>query len=190
MTEERTHREATMQQCYQIPGQCWPVELGWLYDTFSKSRSHAEIGTYCGKSLIASCAAMEPQSLVVSIDNRSNGWRLVDTTWLTAVHDATLRLLGHLDLAELVMHSIDAARQCMQLGYRFDSVYIDGCHQYAECKADIEVWSTLLKPGGIIAGHDYWPRHIGVMEAVNDAFEGKHEVVAGTRIWFWTKPIE
>lgn len=178
------HRQQVIQQCYQIPGQCWPVELGWLYDTFGRSRSHVEIGTYCGKSLYASCAGMEAGSRVVSVDNRSTGWSLVDAGWIAAVHDATMKLLGHVELHDLDLHSIDAARHCDAAGMRFDSVYIDGCHQYAECRADSEAWSQMLTPGGIIAGHDYWPNHAGVMEAVNEVFGGNHHVVPGTRIWW------
>lgn len=49
---------------YQIPGQCWPSELCWLYDTFSRSRSHAEVGVYCGRSLFASAAGMQPGAVI------------------------------------------------------------------------------------------------------------------------------
>ena len=36
-----------------------------------------------------------------------------------------------------------------------DLVYIDGNHAYEWVKEDIELWWPKLKPGGIIAGHDY-----------------------------------
>ena len=177
------NRQETITQCYQVPGQTWPVELGWLYDSISKSRSHAEIGTYCGRSLLASCAAMAPGSVVVSVDDASQWPR---PEWVDTVQRATVNLLpGHVDVSFLRMHSIDASRECQRLGQKFDSIFIDADHNYAECRADIEAWRTLLKPNGLLCGHDYLTQDVGVMDAVNEVFQGRHQVVPGTRIWFF-----
>jgi predicted O-methyltransferase YrrM len=165
----------------------WPVELGWLYDTISQSKSHAEIGTYCGRSLLASCAGMQRFSEVVSVDDGSI-WQ--NRNWVQTVQHATVDLLpDHVWVKNFAMHSQDAARECHRTGLRFDSVFIDADHNYAECKADIEAWRTLLKPAGLICGHDYWTQDVGVMDAVNEAFEGRHSVVPGTRIWFFRSPV-
>jgi hypothetical protein len=55
-----------------------------------------------------------------------------------------------------------------------DFVYIDGMHDYASVRNDINGWFSKVKTGGIIAGHDYhsgdWP---GVVKAV-DEFVSKH----------------
>jgi len=52
-----------------------------------------------------------------------------------------------------------------------DAVFIDADHLYLPCKADIEAWLPKVKPGGILAGHDYSPRHHpGVVSAVNEIF--------------------
>lgn len=159
------------------------MELGWLYDNISKSRSHAEIGTYCGRSLLASCAAMAPGSVIVSVDDASEWPR---PEWVDTVQGATVKLLpGHVDVSFFRMHSIDASRECHRLGHRFNSVFIDADHNYAECRADIEAWRTLLKPNGLLCGHDYWTQDVGVMDAVNEVFQGRHQVVPGTRIWFF-----
>lgn len=175
-------RADVMKHCYQIPGQCWPTELGWLYDTMSRSHAHAEVGVYCGRSLFASCRGMSEYADVVGVDDDSAEW-VVDRPWITSVRQATYRSL-HLQVKHLSMHSVDAVRFCQENRMTFESVYIDGCHEYAECLADIQGWMTLVRPGGIICGHDYWPVHTGVVEAVNEAFGGEHSVVPGTRIWF------
>ena len=152
--------DETIRQCYQVPGQMWPTELGWLYDNISQSGSHAEIGTYCGRSFLASCAGMSPGSVVVSVDDASQ-WPYPE--WVDVVQAATLNLLpGHLNVSSFRMHSID---------------------NYAECRADIEAWQPLLNAGGLICGHDYWTQDVGVMDAVNEVFNGRHQVVPGTRIW-------
>lgn len=174
-------RAKTIEQCYQVPGQTWPVELGWLYDNISLSQSHAEIGVYCGRSLLASCGGMKKFSEVVAVDDGSE-WG--NRQWVGKVQSATLELIHpNISINNLRMNSIDAARECQRLNHRFDSVFIDGNHHYAECKADIQAWMALLKPGGLICGHDYWPVHIGVMDAVNEVFGGRHSVISGTRIW-------
>lgn len=58
-------------------------------------------------------------------------------------------------------------------GY-FDWIYIDTSHCYRGTKAELELYSRKVKPGGIIAGHDYtmgnWGKSFryGVMEAVHE----------------------
>ena len=174
-------RHSAVTAAYEIPGQTWPSELCWLYDTFSQSMVHAEIGTYCGRSLLASCAGMQPGAAAIIVDDGSE-WR--DVPWVSSVQQATIsRLPVHVAVKNMRLDSLEAAGECHRLGVQFDSVFIDGNHNYAECKADIEAWRGLVRPGGIIAGHDYWPVHVGVMDAVNEMFGGLFDVVPKTRIW-------
>jgi cephalosporin hydroxylase len=121
--------------------------------------------------------------MVVSVDDESQ-WQNPD--WVDAVQCATRKLLpSNIRINRIPLHSIDAARQCRRTSHKFDSVFIDADHNYAECRADIEAWRALLNAGGLICGHDYWTQDVGVMDAVNEVFEGKHQVVAGTRIWWY-----
>jgi len=176
-------KEEIIKACYQVPGQTWPIELGWLYDTFSTSKSHVEIGTYCGRSLLASCGGMKEGSSVISIDDKSE-W--INNDWVLSVLNATKLLIpNYVSIESIEMNSIDASRKCYEDNKKFDSIFIDGCHEYAESKADIESWISMLNTGGIICGHDYWPVHIGVMDAVNEVFNGKHSIFSGTRIWYY-----
>lgn len=39
--------------------------------------------------------------------------------------------------------------------YYFDWIYIDTTHCYKGTKAELELYASKIKPGGIIAGHDY-----------------------------------
>ena len=61
------------------------------------------------------------------------------------------------------MVSMQAARLMRE---PVDFVYIDARHGYQHVKADIEAWLPRVRPGGIIAGHDYEWRHRGVVQAV------------------------
>jgi predicted O-methyltransferase YrrM len=175
--------EKALECGYQIPGMMWPAELGWLYETFSGSRSHAEVGVYAGKSLLVTAAGFMRSCEVTAVDNFSLG--ALGAEWLQAVSAATIERIHALTRARITLQigsSLEVARQLAREGRRFDSVFLDGCHEYAECKADIEIWTMLIRPGGILAGHDYWPNHWGVMEAVQET--GTFEVVPDTRIWF------
>ena len=68
--------------------------------------------------------------------------------------------------------STDVART-FQDNY-FDWIYIDTDHTYKTTKDELELYRSKMKPGGIIAGHDYsigsWQelRRYGVIEAVHE----------------------
>lgn len=165
---------------YGIPGMMWPQELCWLYDTFSKSTSHLEIGSYCGRSLFASCVGMSPDAFTLSVDPISETDNTPSAEWVRIVRNATVsEIQRHTNVKCVEEKSIDALRDYERM---FDSTFIDGSHHYADVSCDIQLALRLVKPGGIIAGHDYWPCHTGVMEAVN-AFVPKFQAVPGTRIW-------
>lgn len=51
------------------------------------------------------------------------------------------------------MRSIDAA-PLLKDGY-FDYIYIDARHDYCAVQEDIEAYWPKVRPGGILAGHDY-----------------------------------
>jgi predicted O-methyltransferase YrrM len=51
-----------------------------------------------------------------------------------------------------------------------DFVFIDGNHEYKHVLEDITEWTKKVKPGGVVAGHDYIEnkeRKYGVIEATN-----------------------
>lgn len=48
----------------------------------------------------------------------------------------------------------------------YDLVYIDGDHGRQEVRRDIALGWSLLRKGGILAGHDFSEEHGGVIEAV------------------------
>ena len=163
-----------------IPGWMWPEELNWLYSFFAKSRRHVEIGTYCGRSLLMTCAGFKQRCNVIAVDDFS----IADATpnWTKAVCQATIRLINNNTKAKVTLverSSVEAARAFT--GQKLDSVFIDGNHARNYVHRDIELWTPLVRPGGIIAGHDYWPQNPGVMDAVNET--GPFVVAPETRIW-------
>lgn len=177
------NKDTAVWNSYQIPGMMWPQELMWIYDTFKSSASHLEIGTYCGKSTYVTANAMNRGNLI-TIDNCSDDG-IFNSDWVAGVRTCTFNEIRKTKchLKFLQKNSIDAARDPITFT-AYDSIFIDGDHSYASCKADIECWLPRLKSGGIISGHDYWPKHEGVMDAVHESFNSKFEVVPNTRIWY------
>lgn len=51
-----------------------------------------------------------------------------------------------------------------------DLVYLDGNHEYESVKEDIAIWLPKIKPGGVIAGHDFNTLCPGVIQAVQEEF--------------------
>lgn len=49
-----------------------------------------------------------------------------------------------------------------------DLLYLDGDHSYEGVTIDLTVWTPKVKPGGIVAGHDYLNPAYGVRRAVLD----------------------
>lgn len=51
-----------------------------------------------------------------------------------------------------------------------DLVYLDGNHAYDQIVADLEAWAPKVKPGGILAGHDYAENRPGVVKGVTERY--------------------
>jgi len=74
---------------------------------------------------------------------------------------------------------------------KFDYVFIDANHKYESVKADIHLWCSKVRVGGILCGHDYASRQdmpgvLGVKRAV-DEFCHRNDLTVNIlpgRIWW------
>jgi GR25 family glycosyltransferase involved in LPS biosynthesis len=71
----------------------------------------------------------------------------------------------------LRMTSLEASKKFEDKSLSF--VFLDASHEYEDVKDDIKSWLPKIKPGGILAGHDYYPDDCydwfpGVKRAVNE----------------------
>lgn len=134
-----------------------------------------EIGSYMGRS-----AAY----LAVEILNCGGTGRLdlVDTFTAGAPVQEVRRLLAP---AASVIGELSASLSwdgaALYGDASLDYVYIDADHHYEPVCRDIDAWLPKVKPGGIIAGHDFCPyTGYGVIQAVTERFE-KVEIWRGQR---------
>lgn len=66
---------------------------------------------------------------------------------------------------------------------KYDMVYIDGSHKYADTIRDIKDWAPRIKKGGFICGHDYRKKFPGVVKAVGEYFKKKPDKVFKDSSW-------
>lgn len=86
---------------------------------------------------------------------------------------------------EVLAESSRAAAERFELG-TVDRVFLDGSHDGKSVSEDLELWSARLRESGVVAGHDYSPKHPELCAAV-DAFAASRGLVVerGPRSIYW-----
>lgn len=164
-----------------IDGWMHPDELRWLAEHAQRARRIIEVGSFQGRSTRA--LADHCTGVVYAVDTwhdyEGDGdcqGQLVAAkggTWAEIQQAFTRHLADHLASGRVipVVSTSQAALPTLTAIGQADLVFIDGDHRYEACRRDIEGYAPLVRPGGILAGHDYghraWP---GVQRAVNEHF--------------------
>lgn len=163
----------------------------------------AEIGVHKGQFSELLCQE-NPQTTVYSIDPWKEFRRhtsIQKQRWLDEHYEeARARLSKYSNSVIVRKTSTEAALECPHNS--LDWVYIDGAHDFDNAMMDIILWSKNVKPGGVVAGHD-WCEHrneVRVAEAVLGytlayridpwfvfGFESKADARAS---FMWVKPEE
>ena len=113
-----------------------------------------------------------------------------------AYDEASSRLAGF--KCQFIQHT-SAVAVTIVSDHSLDFAFIDGNHRKDSVLFDVVAWSKKIRPGGILAGHDYVSRpddHIEVKDAV-DAYTEQHRVkpwfvlsgVKGDKMptWLWVE---
>lgn len=155
-----------------------PTELEWLYAQAHEMDSVVEIGCLHGRSSFALASGCPGR--VYCIDPWNDpGWE----SWNASVGERFENVTG---IREPSPHAGRRIRG------KVDMVFIDGAHDYASVKADIDYW--LPRTTKLLCGHDYVPdselqgheaAFPDVKRAVDDIL-GPVEVAPGTAIWTYT----
>ena len=106
------------------------------------------------------------------------------------VYDQFLSNVLHANQHEYItpfpIDSINAFEYLKWGGFAPDMIYVDAGHGHDSVKVDLENWSSLLRPGGILIGDDF--HHPPVVQAVQEVF-GDQAVKDGGK-YVWRKPVE
>ncbi len=156
-------------------------------------RVGVEIGVEQGKFSETLCKA-NPNLKLYSIDPWEaymRGSHVVPQDKLNRYFAEALERLKPYNCEIIRRYSLDMVRKFKP--NTLDFVYIDGNHEFEYVMQDIIEWAKRVRPGGMVAGHDYYHfRLAGVVEAVNaytDAHGIKEWFVTGEKeaSWFWVK---
>lgn len=89
-----------------------------------------------------------------------------DTEYEEIFQDCKRRLAGR-DVTFIRLDSVIAAEKFTDGS--LDFLYLDAAHDYDSVLADIKAWYPKVRPGGIIAGHDWVKKKdFGVIKAITD----------------------
>lgn len=160
-----------------IPGFMKNAELAWLATYAAHASIIVEVGSWQGRSTRA--LADHCPGVVYAVDPWSgdyytNGGALhrirTDVAEAFAQHLADHIARGRVRPRRGEFLALHAAL-VHELGRTVDLLFLDGDHREATVAAEIVAARALVRPGGILAGHDYshrsWP---GVRAAVDAAF--------------------
>ena len=132
-------------------------ELMWLADRASKHHTIVEVGSYCGRSTRA--LGDNCPGVVHAVDSWPDvaaiGPRQTTTDCDIRTYDIfKLNLDDLLQTGAVIAHRSKFVEGLFP-AKSIDMVFIDGDHTEKAVLDDIQVALKVLKPGGLLCGHDY-----------------------------------
>ena len=121
-----------------------------------KPRVVVEIGTANGGTLCIWCALAEPQAVIVSIDLPGGVHGGGYPRWKSLIYRRFAQPRQSLHLLRVDSHLPATRDQLKSIlpPEGIDFLFIDGDHTYDGVKKDFEMYSPLVRRGGLVAFHD------------------------------------
>ena len=122
-------------------------------------RTLLEIGAYKGGTFFLFSRVAAPDALLINLDLPATSWGQGTPAWRARLYNSFAREQQQIELVAEDSHQpATAARiQTLLAGRALDFLFIDGDHSYSGVKADYELYSPFVAPGGLIALHDIVP---------------------------------
>jgi len=141
-----------------LQGLIFVEESAWLFHQARGRKRIVEIGSYRGKScVILALGAEDVNGRVTAIDPHMNLGSLDNTLYGQGDADEFYAAIARHNVAhrvtKLKMTSAEALSKWNNA--EIDLLWIDGDHSYDGIRFDLEKWSPFVRPGGIIAAHDF-----------------------------------
>ena len=160
-----------------------PPEFAMLSMLAIQRKTVIEVGAYCGALTKLFCTYAQR---VFAIDHFVGDSSIghLDPAVARAEFEANNRQsldAGRLTL--LAMDSADGAAELCRRGVEADLVWIDAAHDYEHVRRDVEAYKPLLRPDGLLCGHDACDQFPGVIRAVDELCPGA--LWYPTSFWLW-----
>lgn len=144
-----------------------------------KPQAALEIGTLRGGTLFALCRLADPSATIISVDMPGGKFGGGTGPLYPPVFRKFVKPHQKLHLIKADSHQqqtknkVESALRSTLLDYLF----IDGDHSYEGVKQDFEMYSPLVRPGGVIAFHDIAPHKDSTCEVSRfwNQIKGKYE---------------
>jgi predicted O-methyltransferase YrrM len=141
-----------------------------------------EIGSWAGRTALTMLQAV-PDATIYCVDT----WRGTpsDDTGAWAKEDDVFAKFrknvgAHLMASIIPLRGLSIQWAAEWPAWQADLVYIDADHFYEAVQADIRLWTPKVRPGGILAGHDF-----GVFPGVGKAVhESGSYALTGRHLWY------
>ena len=149
------YRDVTIARSLKIEGWMSESELGWIYDcahSLPAMGKWVEVGVYAGRSFLTVLSALPKTASGYAVDNFSGVAGSLKGFDLRATFISNLNRIGLKNFCLLFDDSVAVAKT-MPLA-SFDVVFIDAGHGKESVRADVLAWMPVLKPGGLLCGHD------------------------------------
>lgn len=137
-----------------------------------------EIGTFRGGTLFVLTRLANPHAIIISLDLPPSRLGKIYRWGQTPIFHRFTQNGQTLHLLRADSHRKETLSTVSKLlnGRRLDVLFIDGDHTYAGVRADFEMYSPLVRPGGIVAFHD-----IAVQPLPNEVVRLWNEIKPGYR---------
>ena len=115
-----------------------------------------EIGTSMGGTLYLWTRLAQPDALIISVDLPGGKFGGGYSPLRTPLYERFSREQQQLHLLRASSHDESTIAEVRRLlgGRSVDFLFIDGDHTYEGVKQDWEMYSPLVRPGGLVAFHD------------------------------------
>lgn len=163
-------------------------ELNWLEEQGHRHKTIVEIGVFQGRSTSALCIG---GNRVIAIDSfAGTGKKDIDEEYYKVPN---YELIARKNLAEFLGNNLTMIKgfsswpRVIELvreltGGVIDFLFIDGDHDFIETSQDIMNYGSMIRPGGIISGHDF---HLPSVRSVVEKLVPGFDLIE--TIWFKVK---
>lgn len=186
-----------IEKARQISGPIYWEEIDWLAKQARNAMVAIELGSLGGKSSRAIADNLPPDGVLYCIDTWAGSKEAPGELEYAAIEDGNHCYIDFLNsvwdliqagkIIPLRMHGKYAAQFLEKNLIKAELIFIDAGHAKGETKEDINNYLPLLKPNGILCGHDYnspegtWP---DVAKEVHEVFGSKVQHPPNTTIWY------